>query len=196
MTKNRPCCVDAAAPVFFTILSSPLGDTALVWVYRDNEPSLIEIQLPMNNGSLAEKLVARYPGAQETMHPSLQTIKDQIEASLRGEAVHYGLGALDWDCCYEFQRTVLRKAFEIPRGNVVTYGRLAEKAGAPGAARAVGTAMARNPFPLVLPCHRVVKADGRLGNFGGGVNMKRDLLLLEGVEVGPGDVVVSRRFFW
>jgi len=195
MIKNHHCWADAARPVFFTILSSFLGDAALLWVYRDREPSLIEIQLPVKIGSPVEKIVARYPGAEQKLHPSLHTIKDQIEASLRGESVHYCLDVLDWDCCYEFQRKVLRKAFEIPRGNVVSYGYLAEKTGAPGAARAVGNAMARNPFPLVLPCHRVVRSSGHLGNFGGGVDMKRALLFLEGVDVGRGDVV-DRRFFW
>lgn len=71
---------------------------------------------------------------------------------------------------------------EVPFGETVTYGGLAEMAGRPGAARAVGTAMATNPVPIVVPCHRVVAAGGSLGGYGGGLPMKRKLLALEGVE--------------
>jgi methylated-DNA-[protein]-cysteine S-methyltransferase len=69
---------------------------------------------------------------------------------------------------------------EIARGDVVTYGRLAERAGHPGAARAVGTACARNPIPLIVPCHRVVPGSGGIGGYGGGPERKRVLLELEG----------------
>src|SRR5680860_1183059 len=70
---------------------------------------------------------------------------------------------------------------EVPYGETVTYGELAEMAGRPGAARAIGTAMANNPVPIVVPCHRVVAA-GSLGGYGGGLPMKRALLALEGVD--------------
>ncbi|MFH1910729.1 MAG: MGMT family protein, partial [Pseudomonadota bacterium] len=70
---------------------------------------------------------------------------------------------------------------EIPRGRVMTYGGLAAKLGLPGGARAVGNALAGNPFPLVIPCHRVVRSGGDLGGFGGGTDMKKALLMLEGV---------------
>ena len=83
----------------------------------------------------------------------------------------------------------------MPRGRVVTYGALAGKVNAPRAARAVGTAMARNPFPLVFPCHRVVRSLGDPGNFGGGAELKRRLLALEGVgfdERGR----IDARYYW
>ena len=83
----------------------------------------------------------------------------------------------------DFQRHVLATArAEVPYGETVTYGELAELAGRPGAARAVGTAMARNPVPLFVPCHRVVAAGG-IGGYGGGpagIALKRALLDLEG----------------
>jgi methylated-DNA-[protein]-cysteine S-methyltransferase len=84
-----------------------------------------------------------------------------------------------------FPRTiyeVLRR--EVPFGETVSYGELAEMAGRPGAARAVGNAMSRNPVPIVVPCHRVVAAGGRIGGYGpSGVSTKRFLLALEGVEL-------------
>ena len=79
-----------------------------------------------------------------------------------------------------FRGEVLDALEEVPYGEVVSYGELAAEAGRPGAARAVGTAMATNPLPVVVPCHRVVRAGGVLGHYGGGVEGKTTLLRLEG----------------
>jgi methylated-DNA-[protein]-cysteine S-methyltransferase len=79
-----------------------------------------------------------------------------------------------------FRHAVLEKLREVPRGQTVSYGELAARAGNPKAARAVGTACARNPIPIVVPCHRVLPGTGRLGNYGGGPERKRVLLELEG----------------
>ncbi len=80
-----------------------------------------------------------------------------------------------------FQREVLEHTAAIPRGEIRSYGWLARRAGSPKAARAVGQTMARNPVPLVIPCHRVVRSDGRIGNYGlGGVHNKQILLRVEG----------------
>lgn len=84
----------------------------------------------------------------------------------------------------EFRRRVLEVlARDVPWGETVTYGELADMAGAPRAARAVGTAMARNPVPILIPCHRVVAAGGIGGYGSSGVEMKRVLLAIEGVRV-------------
>ena len=96
--------------------------------------------------------------------------------------------------CYDFQKRVLVKLREIPAGKVVSYGQLAGRTGAPGAARAAGTALAGNPFPIVLPCHRVVKSTGHMGNFGGGQELKETLLRIEGVEVNTGGKIEQRYF--
>ncbi len=79
-----------------------------------------------------------------------------------------------------FEREVWRVAAAIPYGATMTYGEVARRLGQPGSARAVGIALGRNPLPVVIPCHRVVAAGGRLGGFGGGVARKRRLLALEG----------------
>jgi methylated-DNA-[protein]-cysteine S-methyltransferase len=80
-----------------------------------------------------------------------------------------------------FNDTVLRELAHVPYGTTTTYGALAAKAGRPRAARAVGTFMNRNPIPIVLPCHRVVGANGSLTGYAGGLDVKRQLLQLEGV---------------
>jgi methylated-DNA-[protein]-cysteine S-methyltransferase len=80
----------------------------------------------------------------------------------------------------EFNRSVLEELRQVPYGTVISYGELARRAGAPGAARAVGRVMGSNPLPIIYPCHRVLAQDGTLGGFGGGLPMKRALLELEG----------------
>jgi methylated-DNA-[protein]-cysteine S-methyltransferase len=90
---------------------------------------------------------------------------------------------------------VLQREFRIPRGRVMSYGGLAGRIGHPRAARAVGTALARNPFPLIIPCHRTIQADGTLGGFGGGLKMKRALLEMEGVAFDRAGRVQSSFFY-
>ena len=89
---------------------------------------------------------------------------------------------LDLAAVPPFSRRVLLAASRIPYGATVTYGHLARRAGLPGAARAVGQVMARNPVPLLVPCHRVVASGGGLGGFTGGLVLKRRLLALEGAQ--------------
>ncbi|MGH7763233.1 MAG: methylated-DNA--[protein]-cysteine S-methyltransferase [Candidatus Dormibacteraceae bacterium] len=83
-----------------------------------------------------------------------------------------------------FEQAVLRKTLEIPRGQVRPYGWVAREIGRPAAVRAVGTALAHNPIPYLIPCHRVVRTDGQIGNYGGGgPEAKRSILTLEGVQL-------------
>ena len=82
-----------------------------------------------------------------------------------------------------FQRRVWDERARIPRGTTITYGELAARAGRPGAARAVGAAVGRNPISIIVPCHRVVGSDGSLTGYAGGVERKAFLLVLEGAAV-------------
>ena len=83
--------------------------------------------------------------------------------------------------CNEFTRRVLKEVSLIPYGNTVTYGEFARRIGSPKAARAVGGAVGANPIPIIIPCHRVVAAGGKLGGFGGGIALKMKLLKLENI---------------
>ncbi len=104
-----------------------------------------------------------------------------LERHLRGEAraqLRFDLRGLS-----EFERAVLLKALEIPRGEVRPYGWIAREIGRPKAVRAVGTALGHNPIPLFIPCHRVVRSDGTIGQYGlGGPEAKRTVLAAEGVS--------------
>jgi O-6-methylguanine DNA methyltransferase len=86
-----------------------------------------------------------------------------------------------------FQRRALSRLRDVPAGSVVTYQALAAAIGSPSSQRAVGTTMASNPLPIYIPCHRVIKSDGKIGNYGGGVERKLKLLRAEGFEVDRGD---------
>ncbi|RKX20212.1 MAG: hypothetical protein DRP26_02085 [Candidatus Zixiibacteriota bacterium] len=88
-----------------------------------------------------------------------------------------------------FTRRVLKAACKIPYGEIATYGQLACRAGSPGASRAVGQVMAKNPIPIVIPCHRVIGSNGSLTGFGGGLGLKKRLLEKEGIVVRKGMVV-------
>ena len=114
--------------------------------------------------------------------PFLARAHWQICAYLAGRRQRFTVPA-DLRHATPFAAEALRRAQQIPWGRTCSYGDLAEAIGRPGAARAVGQAMAANPVPLLVPCHRVVGADGNLTGFGGGLEQKRALLSLE--EVGP-----------
>lgn len=97
-----------------------------------------------------------------------------------------------------FQRTVLELTATIPKGEVRPYGWLAKEAGNPGAVRAVGSTMARNPVPLIIPCHRVVRTDGHIGNYSlGGPDNKRSLLTTEGADPADLEALAGRHVrYW
>ena len=117
--------------------------------------------------------------------PQRNDIPDEYRHAIQEAAAgrEFGSVALDLSSLSKFQVKVLKSLQKIPRGQVRTYSWLAKKAGSPGAARAVGNAMARNPIPILIPCHRVVPSTGGVGQYGLGSALKRDLLLREGVAV-------------
>lgn len=106
---------------------------------------------------------------------------EQILAYLKGELTRFEL-EIDWRLTPGFSRLALMATHQIPYGETAGYGEVAIMAGSPGAARAVGTAMSRNPVSLIIPCHRVIRADGSIGGYGNGSNgirLKQQLLDLE-----------------
>ena len=114
----------------------------------------------------------------------LRAARRALQAYLGGRTKRLDLET-DLSGLRPFQRRVLEALRRVPFGRLVSYGELAARAGKPGAARAVGQAMGANPLPILYPCHRVVASDGTLGGFGGGLDVKRALLELEGVDVPP-----------
>jgi methylated-DNA-[protein]-cysteine S-methyltransferase len=109
----------------------------------------------------------------------LDPARRQLDEYFEGKRQRFDL-AVDLALQADFNRRVLRELARVPYGEVVTYGELAARAARPRAARAVGTVMNRNPLPIVLPCHRVIGANGKLVGYGGGLERKETLLRLEG----------------
>jgi methylated-DNA-[protein]-cysteine S-methyltransferase len=111
---------------------------------------------------------------------------DQLRGYLAGQRMAFDL-PVDLSSTTAFQRQVLQAAVGVPRGQVVTYGEIARRIGKPAASRAVGQALGSNPVPIVVPCHRVIGADGSLRGYsgGGGLSAKAKLLELEGASL-PG----------
>lgn len=119
---------------------------------------------------------------------TIGTLLAEMNAYLFGLQREFSV-QIDWDMLDGFQREVLSLAAEIPYGQVSTYSALARTLGKPGAARAVGSALRRNPMPIVIPCHRIIGADYDLHGYIGGEHMKTFLLTLEGHKVFENHVV-------
>jgi methylated-DNA-[protein]-cysteine S-methyltransferase len=163
---------------------SRFGDILLIWQKEDEPNPLVRRVLLPSDQELTDLLLRTvYAGAAPGDCPGIAALVDDMDRYLHGEPVTFSPDQLALEDCLPFQRLALLAEHAIPRGRVSTYGTLAKRIGHPGAARAVGTALARNPFPILIPCHRAVRSDGHLGGFAGGLEMKRALLALEGVRL-------------
>ncbi len=135
-------------------------------------------------GDFEEQFRSTFGRSVRRVERAPELIAKVIDARVWGRAGRPVKVPLDLAQLPEFERSVLMKTLEIPRGEVRPYAWVAAEIGKPLAVRAVGNALARNPIPFVIPCHRVVRSDGRIGNYGaGGPTAKRAVLASEGVDV-------------
>ena len=164
-------------------VQSPFGAVILLWKSIHREPMVARVVIPRPNCSAGMIVSEISPESSESSCLEIDALCMDIEAFLNGEAIEFSLDILDMGQCTPFQKLVLPVEHTTPRGCVCTYRNIAEKLGTPNAARAIGNALARNPFPIIIPCHRAIKSDGTLGGFQGGIAMKRKLLENEGVKL-------------
>jgi len=173
------------SPAAFALFDTPLGRCGIAW----GDAGIRGLQLPAAGPRATRaRMRERFPAAREgAPPPPIQSTIDAIAALLRGEAVDLGSAVLDLDGVPAFHRQVYEAARTIPPGTTLSYGEIAQRVGSPGSARAVGQALGRNPFPIVVPCHRVLAAGGKTGGFTatGGVTTKLRMLKLEGVRQVP-----------
>ncbi|MGB9750323.1 MAG: methylated-DNA--[protein]-cysteine S-methyltransferase [Caldisericia bacterium] len=120
-------------------------------------------------------------------------ISESIKKYFYGDIDKFDLSLINFDEMRNFQKDTLIKLSEIPRGKVITYKGLAESVGKEKAYRAVGTSLARNPFPIIIPCHRVIKSNLDVGNFGKRMDLKIKLLKFEGI-IFQNDNFISKEF--
>ena len=167
----------------FALFDTAIGRCGVAW----GERGVAGVQLPeAGERETRARMLQRFPAAGEAAPPpEVQRVIDRIVALLRGEASDLSTIALDMDQVPAFHRRVYEAARAIPPGMTLSYGDIAARVGAPGAARAVGQALGRNPFPIVVPCHRVLAAGGKIGGFSaqGGIATKRRMLAIEGAQL-------------
>jgi methylated-DNA-[protein]-cysteine S-methyltransferase len=166
----------------FAVFDTPIGACGIAW----SPHGIVGLQLPEATADGTRgRLRRRWTGAVESPPPpDVQRAIDRILALLAGEAIDLGDIALDLAAAPDFHRKVYDVARTIPPGQTMTYGEIAKRLGVPHESREVGQALGRNPVAIIVPCHRVLGADGKMGGFSasGGVATKRRILEIEGAR--------------
>lgn len=163
--------------VAYANVDSPFGTLLLAATPR----GVVKLSLPNYDSEEAlEELAARISPRVLEAPARLDEARRELDLYFEGRLTEFGL-PLDWRLTGGFRGRVQRAIARIPYGGTRSYAELARSAGNERAVRAAGTACGSNPIPILVPCHRVLRSGGALGNYGGGVPMKEALLKLEGV---------------
>ena len=174
-----------SAAIGYTIVDTAIGPVGLAW----SADGVCRVALPERDRARMEmRFAARLGGAGPAEPPAgIAQAIELIKRYAEGETVDFASVPIDLDGADLFRRAIYRAARELGFGETTTYGGLADAAGHPGKARETGEALGRNPVPIIVPCHRIVAAGGKIGGFSapGGSSTKEKLLALEGVRVGP-----------
>ncbi len=161
----------------YAVVDSPVGPLRVVW----NGRGVSEVSGEVDDATFEARFHARTGRVARRRQALPADLARKIERRLAGD--RHNRIDLDLRGASEFERAVWMKALEIPRGEVRPYGWIASEIGRPKAVRAVGTALGHNPVPLIVPCHRVVRSDGMIGQYSlGGPENKRTILAEEGAD--------------
>jgi len=168
----------------FALFDTAIGGCGIVWSGR----GVAGVQLPANSErATRNQVMRRFPAARESVPPpAIKRAIDDIAGLLKGEARELGHLAIDSEGVPDFHRRVYDIARGIRPGATLSYGDIAERLGDRSLARDVAQALAQNPTPIIVPCHRVLAAGGKMGGFSapGGVRTKLRLLSIEGAQYG------------
>jgi methylated-DNA-[protein]-cysteine S-methyltransferase len=167
----------------YALFDTALGRCAIAWSDR----GVVRIQFPDASDAKAVRRLAMDDELTAAEPPALvRRAIDAIRRHLDGDVQDFRDLTLDMSGVADFHLRVYKGARKVSPGRTVSYGELASSIGSPGAARAVGQALGKNPLPIVVPCHRVLAANGKAGGFSayGGLATKRRILSVEGVELG------------
>lgn len=168
------------------MFATQVGDCAIVW--RVGDGAVVGSTLPQGGTEQVRRAVRRwYPGAVEAeatagVAEAVERVRRLLDHGAETDAAPAAEITLDMGAVPEFDRRVYEVVRSIPPGETLTYGEVAARLGAPGSAQAVGQALGRNPFPPIVPCHRVLAAGGGIGGFSarGGARTKLRMLVKEG----------------
>jgi methylated-DNA-[protein]-cysteine S-methyltransferase len=167
------------------VFDTAIGPCGVAW----RERGLRRLRLPESDrGATERRLCAGAVRATEAAPAEIDQLIADIQGYMIGRSIDFAYVAVDLTDVDPFEREVYAAARAVPWGQTVSYGELARRIGSPGAARAVGRALGRNPVPIVVPCHRILAKGHRIGGFSapGGTFTKERLLALEGVRVDTG----------
>lgn len=182
--KSQARSSKLAAEIYSVIVPSELGFSAII--YSGN--TLLGLLLPERKRSQClGRILERFPDCKISEETSgwVQELRHQLESYLSGHSVQLATPAINWQFCTPFQIKVYKQTQKIPVGHVLTYKDIAVRIGCPEGSRAVGGALSKNPFGLIVPCHRVVASNGKPGGFtaDGGISTKAKLLAFEGYKL-------------
>ncbi len=162
---------------FYDTLSTPLGTVYLTYTTAPEGLRLAALDFKAPR-PLSDKRPAKIPkGLYTQEEEGLEAVKGQLREYFEGRRREFDVPFVLLGT--DFDKKVLLTLREVPYGQTRTYKWLAERVGSPGAGRAVGQTLSRNPLPVILPCHRIVQSDGRPGGYSSGVRLKMRLLALE-----------------
>jgi len=180
----------------YYLRETPYGPVALLWSIHRGKPGIFRILISRPEVTTRQQVETLFPDSVPSSCVEVDLVADGIAAFLIGEDIRFSLDIARMDRCSPFQERVLRAEHAIPRGRVATYQGIARRIGSPRGARAVGTALAGNPFPIMIPCHRAVRSDGTFGGYQGGLKMKQSLLEMECVAFNAAGRVAAEEFFY
>jgi methylated-DNA-[protein]-cysteine S-methyltransferase len=175
---------------------TPYGSICIMWTLSEHGPKVVRVLLSKPGLPAERQTSGLYPTVRVASCSKIDALGADMKRLLEGEPIDFSLNLADLDLCNEFQKRVLRVEHAIPRGRVSTYGLIAARLGNPNGPRAVGNALANNPFPLIVPCHRAIRSDRQLGGYQGGLEMKRALLDKEGFVFDSTGKVVCTHFYY
>jgi methylated-DNA-[protein]-cysteine S-methyltransferase len=188
--------VEASFGPAMHVFPSPFGTVGILWTRSGRQPSVLRVFLSAPGSDARSRCLQACPSCLQNSCREVSDLAAIMTAFLEGSPVTVPVDMARMEDCTAFQRSVLMTESYIPRGRFSTYAVLAAAVGRPGAARAVGSALARNPFPILVPCHRTLCSNGSLGGYQGGTGMKKRLLAMEGAVFSPPGKLPGRPFLF